>query len=212
MKLSRASVAAVGAFALALAVPTSAPAAPVSDPIVTGLAGPLQIELGGGGNIYVAQSFASTLTKVRSNGSTTNLLSEPGGEARDIAGVASGAYGVAYTTTFFDPAAREGLLKLRKPSGRVVEVADLWRFEKRHNPNAAATYGFLNLSERCAAQVPAEIGGKSYNGIVDAHPYALADAKGGGWYVADAGANAILHVSPRGSIKVVAVLPRQKTG
>ena len=93
----------------------------------------------------------------------------------------------------------------------MVKVADLWRFEKRHNPDAAATYGFLNLSERCAAQVPAEIGGKSYNGIVDAHPYALADAKGGGWYVADAGANAILHVSPRGSIKVVAVLPRQKT-
>lgn len=204
-------VGAVGALALTLATPTSAPAAPVSDPIVTGLAGPLQIDLGGNGNIYVAQSFASTLTKVRANGTTQDLLSEPGGEARDVSGVSSGAYGVAYTTTFFDPSAREGLLKVRRPSGHVVKVADLWKFEKKNNPDAAATYGFLNLSNRCAHQVPAEIGGEPYNGLRDAHPYALADAPGGGWYVADAGANAVLRVSPRGGIEVVAVLPRQKT-
>ena len=137
MKLSRVSVAAVGPVALTLATPTSAPAAPVvSDPIVTGLPGPLQIDLGDHGKIYVAQSFAGTLTKVRRDGTTEDLLSEPGGEARSR-GVAAGAYGVAYTTTFFDRGHPQALLKLRRHNGPVVKVADLWTFEKRNNPDAA---------------------------------------------------------------------------
>ena len=71
MKLSRVSVAAAGACALVLAVPMSAPASPVvSDPIVSGLIGPLQIDLGHRGKIYVAQSFSGTFPRVNWDGTT----------------------------------------------------------------------------------------------------------------------------------------------
>ena len=154
--MQRLTAVAVGALALAVAVPTSAPASPAEpDPIVQGLAGPLQMDVGPGGTIFVAQSFAATLTRVGAGGATTDLLSEPGGEARDVSGVSAGHRGVAYTTTFFDPAAREGLLKLRKPNGTVKTIADLWQYEQDENPDAGNTYGFLDLSDECAAEVDA---------------------------------------------------------
>ena len=143
MKLSRVSAAAVGALALALVVPTSAPASPVvSDPIVSGLVGPLQIDLGHHGKIYVAQSFSGVLTQVNRDGTTEDLTSEPTG----IDGVASGRRGVAFTTTDFAPATRNALLKIRKHDGTVKTVADLWPYEQENNPDQVNTYGFLDLS------------------------------------------------------------------
>ena len=60
----------VGAGAL-LVSPTTVSAAPtVSDPIASGLVGPLQIDVGSDGQVYVAQDFAGVLTKVRPNGTT----------------------------------------------------------------------------------------------------------------------------------------------
>ena len=49
----------------------------------------------------------------------------------------------------------------------------------------------------------------SYKGIVESHPYGLADAPGGGWYVADAAANAILYVAPDGTVDLLSVMPTQ---
>jgi hypothetical protein len=210
MNRSRLLLAAVGAVALALVAPTSTPAqgrAVVSPPIVTGLAMPLQIDVSNG-TLYVTQA-TGLLTEVGRDGSTTDLASEPPGEARDLSGVAAGRKGIAYATTFFDPADREALLKLRKWDGSVRTVADLWAYEQHVNPDGDQTYGFLNLSKRCAAKVPAEVGGEPYTGIVDAHPYAIANAWDGGWYVADAGMNAILHVSKWGKVRTAAVLPPQ---
>ncbi|MET1058684.1 MAG: ScyD/ScyE family protein [Nocardioides sp.] len=218
-------VGAVGALALTLATPTSAPAhgggsPTVSDPIVEGLAGPLQIDVAKHGTIYVTQSFAATLTKVNRDGTTEDLLTEPGGEARDVSGPAAGRYGsVAFASTLFDPAAREAFIKVRKSDGTVKTVADLWAYESRKNPDARNTYGFLDLTDECAAEVDAiewpegEEGptGSPYTGIVDSHPYALANDGDGGWYVADAGINAILQVTKRGKISTVAVLPPQPT-
>ena len=50
----------VGAAVLALLVPMGAPAAAatVSDPIIEGLAGPLQLAVGSDGTVYVGQSFS----------------------------------------------------------------------------------------------------------------------------------------------------------
>ena len=45
---------------------------------------------------------------------------------------------------------------------------------------------------------PPEIGPATYNGIIDSHPYAVANAPDGGWYVADAAGNDILKVSAVG--------------
>ena len=214
MKLSRVTVAAAAACALALAVPTAAPASPVvSDPIVSGLIGPLQIDLGHHGKIYVAQAFSGTLTRVNWDGTTEDLLNEPTG----VDGVASGRRGVAYTTTDFEEATRNALVKLRKHDGTVKTVADLWPYEQRKNPDAGNTYGFLDLTDECAAEVDAlpppeegpPVSGEPYTGIVDSHPYALANDGWGGWYVADAGINAILHVTWWGHISTVAVLPPQ---
>lgn len=207
---SRLFFAAVGAVALTLVVPMSAPAqgrAVVSPPIVTGLAMPLQIDVSNG-SLYVTQAIG-LLTQVDKDGSTTDLATEPQSDARDMSGVAAGRKGIAYNTTNFDPADREALLKLRKWDGSIKTVADIWEYEQHVNPDGDQTYGFLNLTKRCAAKVPAEVGGEPYTGIVDSHPYAIANAWDGGWYVADAGMNAILHVSKWGKITTAAVLPPQ---
>jgi hypothetical protein len=210
-------VGAVGAIALTLATPTSAPAhggsPTVSAPIVQGLAGPLQIDLGHHGKIYVAQSFAGTLTLVNRDGTTEDLTPDPIG----IDGVASRRRGVAYTSTDFNDATRAALVKFRKNDGSVSTVADLWPYEVANNPDAVNTYGFLDLSDECAAKVdalpPSDEGpppsGEPYTGIEDSHPYALANDGWGGWYVADAGMNAIVHVTKHGDISTVAVLPPQ---
>lgn len=214
MRIPRVLVAlTAAATALVLVSPGSAAARTgasgptVSDPIVTGLAGPLQIAVSGD-RIYVGQAFAALLTKVRANGSTVNLTSA----GDEIAGVAVRRHTVAFTTSTFDPAAPGAALMVRWPDGTVRQVADLYDFEVTHNPDHRNTYGFIGLSKWCADQVPAEMGGGyPYSGIVESHPYAVANAPGGGWYVADAAANTILKVSRGGHISVVAVPRPQPT-
>ena len=200
------ATAAVSALAVATTAPSWATAVP-SEPIVSGLAGPLQLDVGSNGQIYTGQSFAGLLTKVRPNGTTKDLVAEPG----EVAGVASNGYDVAYTFTGGDEEHPIALLKRRFANGTVRTVANLGAYEKKHNPDARNTYGFRNLSETCAAQVPAEVGGYPYTGLVDSHPYALASDGDGGWYVADAGGNDILHVTKSGRISVVIVIRPQKT-
>jgi hypothetical protein len=198
-KAVAATAVAVGAL---LTAPTSASAAPIA----TGFAGPLQIDIGSHGQIYVAQSFAGVVTKVRKDGHTQDLFAAPG-----VAGIASDGYNVTYAVTSDDPAHPAALLKRRLANGNTRTVANLYRYEKRNNPDAGQVYGFLNLSKHCASQVPAEIGGEPYNGLVDSHPYAIANAPDGGWYVADAGGNDVLHVTKAGRISVFGVLRPRKT-
>jgi hypothetical protein len=195
------------AAGLLLVSPTSASAeAEVSDPIATGLVGPLQIDVGHKGQIYVGQAFAGLLTKVRPNGTTTNLVTEP----IEVSGVASRGFDVAYLVDGGEGVTKAAL-KVRNANGKVRTVANLMRYEVKNNPDEFQRYGFRNLDADCADQVPAEVGGGyPYGGIVDSHPYALANAPGGGWYVADAGANAIYHVSKKGKIEVVNVPRPQK--
>lgn len=205
MKRSRTllTVAAVVA-GTALAAPVTASAAPTpSDPIVTGLAGPLQMDLGHKGQIYVAQDFAGILTKVRANGSTKDIVTEQG----EIAGVASDGYDVVYTFTGGTEENPVALLKERRADGRIRTIADIGAYEAEHNPDAFVEYGFRNLKPSCAAQVPPEIGGEPYNGIVESHPFSVVNDPNGGWYVADAAANDIIHVAPNGDIETV-IVPR----
>jgi hypothetical protein len=198
-------VATTVATAVALVSPGAATASPApSDPIASGFAGPLQMDVTDHG-IYVAQDFAGILTKVRSNGTTKDLVSDPGTE---IAGVAADpdGYNVVYTqvseSASGDPVA---LLKRRFANGTIRTIANLGRFEQRTNPDGAVEYGFRHLSKSCADQFPADFT-PSYSGIVESHPYAVANAPGGGWYVADAAANDILYVSLSGHIEVVKVI------
>jgi hypothetical protein len=207
-QLSLVAVATVSA-AMAFVVPVPAAAVPVvSDPIASGFEGPLQMDLGAKGQLYVAQDFAGVITKVRANGTTKDVVTEPG----EVAGVASNGYDVTYTFiggTEDEPIA---LLKRRLANGTIKTIADLGLYEAEHNPDAFARYGFRHLAPDCAAQVPPAIGGEPYGGIAESHPYAVANDPDGGWYVADAGANAILHVSPSGDIEVVKVPRPVKAG
>ena len=195
-----------------LAVAPAAHAAVSEETLAEGLVGPLQMDIDEE-RVVVAESFAGLLTEVTDEG-TTVLHSEDGFE---IAGVAIEDGDVAFLTNknpppppeegeeppAFKPAA---FLKVLS-DGEATTVANLRAYEKQVNPDGHVTYGFKGLSKRCESKLPEML--QSYKGIVDAHPYGLADAPGGGWYVAEAAGNTILKVKPNGKIKTVAVLPRQ---
>ncbi len=201
MKFTRAGLLAsalAGVALLAPAPPAGAVPTP-SDPIAQGLAGPLQFEVGDRGQVYVSQAFSGVLTKVRTDGTTKNLVTEPG----EVAGVASRGYHVVYTFTGGTPEEPVALLKHRRPNGKVSTIADLGAFEARYNPDGRRSYGLRDVPADCLETVPEFF--RPYTGIVESHPYAVANAGDGGWYVADAAANAVLHVSKWGRIKVVNV-------
>jgi hypothetical protein len=201
-----AGFAAVGIAALALVLPTAAPAAAVtvSEPIIDGLAGPLQLAVGSDGTIYVSQTFAGTLTAVRKKG-TTDLVSTPG---TDISGIdAKGRGTVTFTTSGESDDGFFALVKRVLPNGRVRTLGDVGTYEATANPDQVNSYGFQGLTPACAAMVPEEIGGEPYTGIVESNPYSVAILPGGSRVVADAAGNDIVRVAPNGRISTVAVLP-----
>lgn len=198
--------AAATAAAMLAAPATAAPT--VSDPITTGLVGPLQLEVDGN-RIFVAQSFAGLLTRVRPDGTKRVLHAEPGGE---VAGMAVRGQRIAFVTTVFDEQNPESWVKVLRPDGTVRKVANLQEFEAEENPDADFAYGFRNLDPECAAQLPEDAPfPEPYSGIVESHPYAMTNAPGGGWYVADAAGNTILKVMRNGDVEVVHVVRPQRT-
>ena len=97
---------------------------------------------------------------------------------------------------------RQGLDPRRQR--RPAAVGDTYAYEKTANPDGKFNYGFLKTPKSCLAQLPKNIPG-SYSGVKETHPYATATANGI-TYVADAGANAILAISPTGVFSTVAAL------
>ncbi|MFU8874437.1 ScyD/ScyE family protein [Micromonospora sp. SL4-19] len=189
---------------MALVLPGAAPAsaATVSDPVISGLAGPLQLAVGSDGTVYVSQSFAGKLTAVGKKG-RTDLVSTPGAE---IAGVAAEGLGtVTFTTSAEDGSFAQ--VKRVLPNGKIRAIGDLGRYEATVNPDQVNSYGFQGLTPECAAQVPAEIGADPYPGIVESHPYSVAILPDGSRAVADAAGNDIVRVAPNGTISTIAVLP-----
>lgn len=210
MKRPRLLIAATAsAAALAIAVPPATASPPVPEaprPVVSGLVAPLQFDIGHHGQIYVGQSFAGVLTKVRRDGATKDLLTRRG----SITGVASRAFNVVFTFSGGDEANPRTLLKKRSADGSVRTIANLSRFERNSNPDAGQRYGLLGLSDECKEQLPDQPGLLPYTGIVESNPYAVANAPHG-WYVADAAANAVLKVAPDGRIRVAEVLRPVRT-
>ena len=214
MKRSRAAIgtAALTGAVTSLALLAGAPAstAAVSETITTGLVGPLQFDVeatGAESRIVVAQSFRGVLTEVHPDGRKRKLYTQENGE---VAGVAIEGDTVAFLTSRFTrkPAS---FLKVLDGDGNVDAVANLWRYEEETNPDQDLKYGFAKLSKNCKSKLPKGAGLRPYTGIVESHPYGLADAPDGGWYVADAAGNDILHVSEDGTVRTVAVLPAQRT-
>lgn len=205
----QAALVAIGALALVMPAAGTAEAAAASAPIVSGLAGPLQLAVGSDGTVYVSQSFAGKLTAVGKKG-TTDLVSTP--EA-DVAGVAADGRGtVTFTTTVFSETGPVAQVKRVLPNGQVSVLADVGTYEATVNPDQINTYGFQGLTSECAAQVPPEVpGAQPYTGVLDSHPYSVAILPDGSRVVGDAGGNDILRVAPNGTISTVAVLPPAPT-
>jgi DNA-binding beta-propeller fold protein YncE len=189
------------------ATATAAPAATVSPPLATGLVGPLGLAVGSGGTVYVAQSFAGTLTAIDKNGTRTVAQEDGAG----IAGVdARGAGTLVYTTS---AGSEEGgitaaSLKRVLPNGRTRTLADVLGYEQEHNPDKVNSYGFEDLDADCKATLPPFIPGDPYDGEVDANPYSVLTVPGG-WVIADAAGNDLLRVSPNGQVRTLGVLPAQ---
>ena len=185
--------------------------APHVAPVASGLAGPLQIDVNKHG-IAVAQSFALTISKVRRDGSVKNLTTEPGTpDSADVAGVLLAKRGVYYTTTNYQHA--KSRLRYVSNNGTKHTIAVLSDYEQSANPDQDVTYGIRQISNNCASQWPSnDFGPPNYTGIVDSHPYAIAKAPQGGFYIAEAAGNDILYVSPSGDdVHSVALLKPQPT-
>jgi hypothetical protein len=206
MRLRPIIVAAVTAAATAVSLAAPAQAAPT--PLVQNLAGPLSLSVNQG-KIYVAQSFAGKLTRylVTGQGGHDLFVRTP---AIDIEGVEAKGPGTLFNVTGEAGGTKFAqLVHINKTGKKKTVLANLRAFEVKANPDHGTTYGFRDLSNKCAAKVPAQIGGKPYQGKVDSHPYATARAHHGSILVADAGGNDILQVSKSGAISVLKVLPAQ---
>ncbi|MGY4857467.1 ScyD/ScyE family protein [Cryobacterium sp. AP23] len=213
---TRTIVAAVCTAALAT-VAISAPASATSKnpfgPLKTigsDLIGPLSLAVDTNGTSYVSQNFAGTLEQITRSGERTTVASAEGLEI----GAVSTRRGNVYFAQGDQPTATFSLMKLNR-GGAPTELADLGAYEVEKNPDQINTYGFVGLSEECAAQFPPPPTGPpgpdtpppaTYTGVVDTHVYASAATRKA-VYVADAGANTILRVGLDGTVSTVAVLP-----
>ena len=193
---------------LGLAVPASAESAAgtVSDPIVSGLIGPLGLALGPNGTIFVAEGFIGQLTRFNSEGGARKVLVS-GGDSLNGVEVTFGGRAL-YTLSIIpeeeEPPTDTTLNEVR-PSGATTTIASLLDHEVETNPDGDQTYGFVGLPAGCAAKLPPEL--LPYTGIVESNPYKVAVESFGSYLVADAAGNSIVRVGRNGGTATVAILP-----
>lgn len=190
--------------------PASAAPGPQEEVLAQGLDGPLQLDATDHG-IYFSQSNLSELkstklSKLRRNGTVVDLITLRGANV-EIAGVDTRGDAVAFTVTRYNEENPAAKLRLLQANGVVRTLADLRKVEERRNPDGDVSYGITDLPAGC--QVPEPF--QPYEGIVDSHPYSVANGPDGSWYVADAAANAIFQVLRNGDVRTAAVLPPQPT-
>jgi hypothetical protein len=198
-----AAAALVAAAAPASAAPATSPGhAPTVTVLDRTVAAPYQLA-SAHGRVYVADGGKSTVSTLTRKGLVTLVTGPQPGE---IAGVAVNGRGdLAYTSTDYTSGATALTIKPRY--GRTV-VADLSRFERTRNPDRRVSYG-IDHPTPCQVEAFAPLGGATYTGQVDSHPYSVAALPGGAWVVGDAAGNDLLKVDRKGRISVLSVLPRQ---
>jgi hypothetical protein len=185
--------------------PTTEPVAGTPTTRAEGFISPLSLDVNTDGTAYLSQNFIGLLTRVNPDGTTLDVTAAP--EGNEIGAVSSLDRTVYYTQSA--PDLSSSVLKSITEDGTITDIADLRAFEADENPDADASYGFIDLPEACIAQFPPPApmtNPATYTGIVDSHPYA-SYATEDGVYVADAGGNDILYVDSEGEVSVVAVLP-----
>jgi streptogramin lyase len=176
----------------ALVIPaTPAGAATVSDPIVEGLTSPLGLAIGDDGTIYVAQSFAGTLTSIDRKGHRRDIAQvDP--ESQFIAGVAAAGRGtVTYAVSGEPPQEVFRVL----PNGKKKRLGNTSDVELHGNPDGEVMYGFQGLDEECAALFPLD-DPATFPGDINPNAYAVAIMPDGSRVVADAGGNTLVRLAP----------------
>jgi hypothetical protein len=154
-------------------------------------------------SVYVADGGASAVFKLTHQG-PVKVASGP--QPGEIAGVALNGKGtLAYTSTNYASGATALTIKPKNGKTRTVNLS---AFERTRNPDKFIRYGIDNPTE-CQKQAFEPLGGASYRGLVDSHPYSVSALPGDAWVVGDAGGNDLLKVDKTGRITVLSVLPRQ---
>lgn len=197
------------------------PEPPVPSTVAEGLAGPLALALGDRHELFVTQNFLGALSKIDRRGRVSTVAQMPPGEptpegsSNEIAGVdVSGSSTFHIETDYL--AGFSHIVKTTARGKRTVVSRDFLAHEAKTNADGRVKYGFVGLKGQCASDLAAletQIGQRlvrQYRGEDFSHAYQL-DVTRHGTYVADAGANALLKVSPKsGKISTVAVLPPVK--
>jgi hypothetical protein len=195
---------AVAASAIALIGTTIAPAhAGGPQTVADGLVTPLSVAVAGDGSVYVSQNFAGLLTRVPAGGGEAEtLFAHP--EGAEVGAVSATDDGAVFATTGGTRRAPNAhLWSLADGEQDPTKLANLYRYEKRVNPDGDTRYG-LRAPKSCLKKVPPFV--RPYKGIIEAHPYATARGEGV-TYVADAAGNSILRVADGGGTSTVATLP-----
>jgi len=195
---------AAGATATTCAGATAAQHAAKAKPTVAvvdkSLVGPLSVAQAPDGTRYWTDSFAGPLYKQVPGGQPTVVFA--GSKKAAAEGVSADGGVLRFTTG--DPRNKGGKVWTLDINGQPQLIGDTYAYEKAANPDGAFPYGFLHTPKSCLAQLPKNVPG-SYSGHKESHPYATAYANGI-TYVADAGANAVVAISPTGVFSTVAAL------
>ena len=215
MKLSLLATAATAAVILSTAAAAGAApdgaaggnAADTAPVLLTGrLVGPLHVSAGHHGSVTVSESFAGRVTRVDSEGNQNVLYETPDWSVAGNAQRGGSTYFLESQGAGPHPAELAGHVRIIDDDGRQRTLGDFAALETEENSDGGTRYGFRDLPEGCAAELPANMPA-SYTGEVDSHPYGIAVTHGT-IYVADAGANSVVSVDTRsGKTTTVAVLP-----
>jgi hypothetical protein len=205
------TVAATAALALAattaVLVPAADAAAPKPKVLAKHLVSPLTAAIDDGGTAYVTQNFAGQLVKVRPGKKPKIVYASKHGN--EVGGVSVFHGKLVFTETASDAEGpTKSWVKWINARGKVRTLANVRAFEDKKNPDKVISYGVRDISDECAAEWPTEqFGPATYTGVRDSHPYATLQTDEGTTFVADAGMNAVLTISPKGRIRTLAVLP-----
>jgi hypothetical protein len=206
------TVAATATLALAVTtvalMPAGEAAAPKPKPLAKNLVAPLSAAVDDDGTAYVTQNFAGLLSKARPGKKPKTVYASKNGNEVGGVSVFHGKLVFAETASDAEGNPTKTWVKWITPSGKVRTIANIRAYENKKNPDKSVTYGIRDLSPECAAAWPTDqLGPPSYTGIKDSHPYATLQTDEGTVFVADAGMNAVLQISPRGRVRTLAVTP-----
>lgn len=181
-----------GALWLPMVAPASA-AEPVTL-VADELAGPLQVEAGPNGSLYVAEAFAGQVTAIDKKGRRSVLASGLGQFAPGIGVHGGQVFGtVSNEPSAGDPDGSSALVRISQ-GGQVRQLADLLAYELAANPDGQEQF---------------DENGEPYDALTN--PYDVL-ALPGRVLIADAGGNVINQVRANGRISTLTVLPVSTAG